>query len=90
MAKLDFEAKTDRELLVLVAEKANETVDHLARLNNTVAKHEKRITTLEAFSTTNCEAPSKSHKTPLNWQMISALIIIVGGAMYAVCHFLGA
>jgi len=47
MAKIDFEAKTDRELLVLTAQATNEAKDHLKKLNNSVAKHETRITILE-------------------------------------------
>ena len=79
MGKIDYGPMTERELLILVADKANETVDHLARLNSTVEKHEKRITILEA---------NNPKKPRLNWQMISALIIVTGGAMYAICHFI--
>jgi len=73
MLKIDFEAKTDRELLLLVAQSSNETVDHLARLNNTILKHEKRLSKLEA--TPSCES-TKSRWKP-NWQTITLIASIV-------------
>ena len=73
MTHIDFEAKTERELLVLVAQASNETVDHLAKLNNTIAKHENRITTLEAGG---CGESKSKWKT--NWQTITLIASIVG------------
>lgn len=78
MIHIDFEAKTDRELLVLVAQQGNQTVDHLEKLNSTIDKHEKRLTKLE--STRGCSGTKSRWKA--NWQTItliasiSALIII--------------
>lgn len=73
---IDFEAQTDRELLVLVAQKANETSDHLARLNNTILKHEQRVTALE--STGGCNA-QKGLKATLRsrWPTLSLLVSVV-------------
>ena len=77
MRKIDFEAKTDRELLILVAQQGNETVDHLVMLNATIARHEKRITALE--SPGGCEASKPNWKTTLkvNWQTITLMASIV-------------
>jgi hypothetical protein len=72
MTHIDFEAKTERELLVLVAQASNETVDHLARLNNTIAKHESRITKLES---SGC-GESKSIWR-INWQTITLIASLI-------------
>ena len=36
MRQIDFEAKSDRELLILVAQQGNETVGHLEKLNSKI------------------------------------------------------
>ena len=46
-AKVDFEAKSDRELLVLVAQQGNTMVEQLRRLNGSVASHERRLIIIE-------------------------------------------
>ena len=48
MAKIDFEAKTDRELLVLVAQASNGAEEHLKKLNGTIQRHETRLVKLES------------------------------------------
>jgi hypothetical protein len=45
--RLNLEAKSDRELLLLTAQRSNEMCRHLERLNDKVAKNEKRITEAE-------------------------------------------
>jgi len=77
MAKINFETKSDRELLILVAQQGNETVDHLAKLNSTIAKHERRLTTLETNG--GCDAIKPKWKTALkvNWQTITLMASIV-------------
>ncbi len=75
---IDFEAKTDRELLVLVAQKSNETSTHLARLNDRILKHERRITSLE--SSGGCGASeSKGLKSTLisKWPTFSLLATVI-------------
>ena len=73
MAHIDFEAKTERELLVLVAQASNETVDHLTRLNNSILKHERRITTLEVRGGCNASESTGDWKSILkiNWQLVT-------------------
>lgn len=77
---INFEAKTDRELLVLVAQKCNETTDHLAKINDKLLKHERRIDALES---THCTPTTWRARLRDNWQTFSllasaiALIIIV-------------
>jgi demethoxyubiquinone hydroxylase (CLK1/Coq7/Cat5 family) len=68
---INFEAKTDRELLVLVAQNCNETTNHLARINDKLLKHEKRITILEAVPT-NWRAKLRE-----NWQTFSLLVSVI-------------
>jgi len=73
---IDFEAKTDRELLVLVAQKCNETTTHLAKLNDRILKHERRITSLEY---SGCASESKTLKTTLisKWPTLSLLATVI-------------
>ena len=73
MRHIDFEAKTDRELLVLVAQSSNDTVDHLAKLNATILKHEKRLIVLEA---THCNDTKPWWK--INWQIITLIAAVIG------------
>lgn len=71
--KINFEAKSDRELLVLTAQSCNQTEDHLARLNATILKHEKRLTVLEA---THCNDTKPGWK--INWQIITLIAAVIG------------
>ena len=71
--KINFEAKSDRELLVLTAQSCNQTEDHLARLNATILKHEKRLIVLEA---THCDAGRPWGK--INWQILALITSIIG------------
>lgn len=77
MRHIDFEAKSDRELLILVAQQGNETVDHLAKINDKLLKHERRITTLETRS--GCEANSINLKSKLKskWPTLSLLVSVL-------------
>ena len=82
MAHIDFEAKTDRELLVLVAQVSNETVGHLAKLNNSILKHEQRITALEIHGGCNAsESTSWKSVLKVNWQIITWIACV--GALIA-------
>lgn len=45
--RIDFEAKTDRELLILNAQATNEMSKDLKLLNGTVRKHETRLAVIE-------------------------------------------
>ncbi|MCJ7669560.1 MAG: hypothetical protein MUO61_03465 [Dehalococcoidia bacterium] len=60
MTEINFETKTDRELLVLVAQSCNESMGHLVRINGTMQDHEKRIMKVES-------------KMKLNWRSITLL-----------------
>lgn len=81
MGHIDFEATTDRDLLVQVVTGVNGICERLDKINGTIERHEKRITTLEALP--HCEKPK------LDWQMIGVVSALLGGGIYAVCHFLG-
>ena len=79
MHKIDFEAKTDRELLVLVAQQGNETVDHLVKLNATILKHEQRLVKLETVQ--GCGGIKSRWRA--NWQIMTwigsvGVLILVG------------
>ena len=77
MAKIDFKAKTDRELLVLVAQQGNDNVDHLARINSSIEKHESRITDLEGPGCCNPLEPKWKSKLKVNWQTLTLLSSII-------------
>lgn len=77
MAKINFETKSDRELLILVAQQGNETVDHLAKLNATIVKHERRITSLETLGGCDTAKPKWRTVLKVNWQTITLLTSIV-------------
>ena len=80
MTHINFETKSDRELLVLLAQQGNETVDHLAKLNDTIAKHEKRLIILEA--TPGCDSTKSRWKS--NWQTITLIASIIALIIVAV------
>jgi len=67
MHKIDFEAKSDRELLLLVAQSSNDTVEHLTKLNATIVKHEHRLTKLETVQ--GCGGAKSRWKA--NWQIMT-------------------
>ena len=82
MAHIDFEAKTDRELLILMAQQGNETVDHLVRLNNSILKHEQRIIALEVRGGCNAsESTSWKSVLKVNWQILTWVACV--GALIA-------
>ena len=48
--KIDFHAKSDRDLLVMAVIQGNETVNHLELINGTLKNHENRLTIVEGSS----------------------------------------
>ena len=77
MAHIDFETKSDRELLILVAQASNETADHLGKLNATITKHENRLAKLETMQ--GCGG--KRSKWKANWQIMTWIACV--GALIA-------
>jgi len=77
MGHIDFEAKTDRELLILVAQKCNETTDHLAAINNKLLWHEDRIKTLESCISGCSEKKTWKETLRNNWQTLSLLASVL-------------
>jgi len=77
MAKINFETKSDRELLILVAQQGNETVDHLTKINATIAKHERRITSLETLGGCDIVKPKWRTVLKVNWQTITLMASII-------------
>ena len=83
MPKIDFEAKTDRELLLLVAQSCNSTEEHLSKINGRLDKHDTRITHIESMET--CEyRPTVAHKLWSN-NLFSFGVgsTLFGGVLYA-------
>ena len=68
---IEFEAKSDRELLIMSVMQGNESNKHLARINSRLDKHEARIQKLEGN-------PHPIQK--INWQylmLIGSVIALV-------------
>jgi len=47
MARINFEAQSDRDLLVMTAQTVNDISEHLVKINGTLLKHETRLGKLE-------------------------------------------
>jgi len=69
---IDFEAATDRDLLVITATIANETCAQLEKLNGTIASHEKRLTVVEVQAS-GLEVKVKDNHKLLNRAFIGAM-----------------
>jgi len=69
---IDFEAATDRDLLVITATIANETCAQLEKLNGTVAKHESRLSTVEGKANV-LQAQTMDNRRLLNKAFIGAI-----------------
>ena len=89
MPQINFEAKTDRQLLLLVAQASNNTEEHLRRLNGAILKHEERITGCETIS--NC-----IYKTSFSHKLFSNNLFglgiggtLFGGMIYAFGNAMG-
>ena len=48
--QIDFQAKSDRELLIMTVMQGNECVRHLELINGTLKDHESRLNVVEANS----------------------------------------
>lgn len=91
MGKIDFRPKTDRELLIIVAEQGNATredvgniKEQLVALNGTLLKHEIRLVKLEGRP--DC-GPKESFLPKINDKI--ALITLVGTLLAALVYSLG-
>jgi len=85
--RINFEAKTDRELLLLTAQKTNDLCDKIDILNGTVQENKGRIRKLEARPCFTIPNPStiKSKVTDSlgRSQFIILIASIAGGVIYA-------
>jgi hypothetical protein len=77
MGEIDFEAKTDRELLVLAAQRANDNYMRLEKINGRLMNHEKRINELECRP--NCSSARTGWKSILrdSWQILSIIAVVI-------------
>lgn len=78
MSYIDLEPKTDRELLIMIVDKCNQTTDHLARINQTIGNHEKRIKSLET-TPPHCVNIESNWKSELRdkWHILSLLASVI-------------
>ena len=72
---IDFDAKTDRELLVLTAQKANESAERLKILNGTVAQNCIKLNVLET---------QMHERTIPHWMHSTGKLAGIGALMVAV------
>ena len=73
--EIDFQAKSDRELLIVSVMQGNEQTRHLERINGSVRQHDHRLTILETITT-----------RPVNLSKKQA--IGIGGSLFAFGTFL--
>lgn len=93
MPKINYEIKTDRELLVLTAQKSNETASETKRLakeikilNGTVKSHDSRIVELEVKGKMK---PSSTFNKISHFGRGYPGAIVVLGAIIASVHYIG-
>ena len=67
MGEINFEAKTDRELLLLVAQDCNDSKEHLERINGTLKEHH------NIFQQHNERITKIESRMKLNWRSITLL-----------------
>jgi len=88
--RIDFEAKTDRELLLLTANATNEMSGQLKTLNGTVRNHESRITVIETESKALNPVNNPTMMTRLiNKGKVPGLIVGMAGLMFTSIYSLG-
>ena len=77
MNHIDLDPKTDRELLIMVVNKCNETHDDMKEIKGTLKNHEGRITSLERYP--QCESQKLTWKSTfkVNWQTLSLLASLI-------------
>lgn len=79
---IEFEAKTDRELLILAVQKCNEGTEHLKRINGKLTDHEKRLYHLEHNG-------YKHLPFQINWQAITIIAGVVALIIVAIGNNVG-
>ena len=78
---IDFEAKSDRDLIVLTAQTCNNINDRLTNIDILLLNHEKRIVTLETTDKVN--NPMSKAKMAGWGSGIFVFGSLLGGALYA-------
>ena len=84
MERIEFETKSDRELLILVAQKTNDIVKHLTTLNDSVAKNSRDIAGIKAQQGGIFISDSKPRRQVLkdNWQKVTGLGALLAVVLY--------
>jgi len=90
--RINFEAKTDRELLILVAQQSNEVSEEkipaiqkqLETLNGTVRNHESRITKVETKQKMNRHNSNPGSNPGVQNKLLDKLTSIGGGWVAAI------
>ena len=87
---INFEAKTDRELLVITAQTTNHILDRLDILNGTVRQHSTDIAKLKTKSSCVDERKPNRFVNALGRSGIIAIIAaLIGGILYAFGNGIG-
>ena len=84
--EIELRAMNDHDLIVMSVMQGNETVRHLEKMNETIVKHEKRISGLEltsAASYSQNPGDGSKPKRPIQLTKIQALGIGSGLFMFA-------
>lgn len=88
MEQIEFETKSDRELLVLVAQRTNDISRHLETLNNTVAKNASEIAKIKGqmggISIADSNSRPRRQVLKDNWQAAAGIVALLCAAFFAV------
>ena len=91
MEQIEFETKTDRELLVLVAQKTNDILKHLTTLNDSVARTSREIAGIKGQLGGISTGDSRPRRQVLkdNWQKGGLIGAVLSAALYGLGKLCG-
>ena len=83
---IDFEAKSDRELLMMVAQQSNDICDRLDRVNGHLEDHAYRITILETSDKLRAKIANCANQSPVI--LTQKQIVGIGAIGFGIGSFL--
>lgn len=84
MEQIDFKAKSDRELLILVVQRSNDIVRRLEILDNSVAAHSREIASIKGKIQGRCDDKPRHQVLKDNWQFWTAVACVIFGVVYGI------
>ena len=86
---IDFEAKTDRELIILTAQTCNNISSRIVNIDVLLLNHGKRITALETVNKVEWNNPMSKKKLYYTGSGIFVSGSLLGGMLYAFGQAMG-